>query len=118
MENLILLDTLNLSNNLIKTISGISNIPLTNLNLSHNLLTNLTNLDSCKSITILDLSNNKIDNIEGIETVSLAVLNLMHNPVRESIPNFRKTVMGLIKTLTYLDDRPIAPEERLVNTAW
>lgn len=49
---------------------------------------------------------------------SLAVLNLMSNPVIPKIKNYRRTLIHRIKTLTYLDDRPVFDKERLAVEAW
>ena len=71
---------------------------------------------------MVDLNNNKIDDPEIIHVFSqmpnLAVLNLMGNPVIRKITNYRKTMISSIKSLTYLDDRPVSDNERLAVEAW
>ena len=49
---------------------------------------------------------------------NLAVLNLMGNPVIGKLQNYRRNMIAAIKTLTYLDDRPIFDKERLAVEAW
>jgi dynein assembly factor 1 len=70
----------------------------------------------------LDLSHNKIEDPHALEVLmslpNLRVLVLMGNPAVRKIPNYRKTVIASIKTLTYLDDRPIFDSERKLVEAW
>lgn len=42
----------------------------------------------------------------------LAVLYLTNNPCVKFTKNYRKTYINNIKTLKYLDDRPVFPDER------
>ena len=59
------LDTLNLSNNLIKKISNLGSVPtLSTLQLANNQIKTLEDLDGlkeAKALTCVDLSNNKIE---------------------------------------------------------
>lgn len=48
----------------------------------------------------------------------LAVLYLQGNPVVKKIPFYRKTVVGRLKALTYLDDKPVFEDERLRCNVW
>ena len=43
---------------------------------------------------------------------NLRVLYLQNNPVIKNIPNYRKTLISKIPTLTYLDDRPVFKDDR------
>ena len=43
---------------------------------------------------------------------NLKVLYLQNNPVTKKIPNYRKTIISNIPTLTYLDDRPVFKDDR------
>ncbi|KAJ1567348.1 Dynein assembly factor 1, axonemal, partial [Nowakowskiella sp. JEL0078] len=82
----------------------------------------IKSLLECPSISILDLSHNKLDDPTIVEILiqlpNLAVLNLMSNPVIQMIENYRRTLVSKIKTLTYLDDRPVFDNERLAVEAW
>jgi dynein assembly factor 1 len=49
---------------------------------------------------------------------NLAVLDLRSNPVIPKIKNYRRTMIQGIKSLTYLDDRPVFDKERLAVEAW
>ncbi|KAJ3310310.1 Dynein assembly factor 1, axonemal [Boothiomyces sp. JEL0838] len=126
LDKLEKLDTLNVGNNLIKKIKGLGNLKqLKTLQIQNNFLVNyddISGLLDCPSITVLDLSNNKIEDPEIVSILekmpNLAVLNLMGNPVIRKIVNYRRVLVSKIKTLTYLDDRPIFEKERLTTDAW
>jgi hypothetical protein len=49
---------------------------------------------------------------------NLKVLYLKGNPVCRNISFYRKTLIKEIETLTYLDDRPIDPGERIISLAF
>jgi dynein assembly factor 1 len=125
LENLECLVTLNLSDNFISTIEGLDkNLELETLQLKRNKigvdgLSDIEHLAKLKKLSSLDLSNNQIDceNCEDFLQIlegmtSLAVLYLQNNPICKKIPNYRKTLIARLKTLKYLDDRPVFPEER------
>ncbi|KAJ3092696.1 Dynein assembly factor 1, axonemal [Quaeritorhiza haematococci] len=126
LDELVNLDTLNLSNNLIKRIDNLGKLPvLKTLQLAHNFLRNAEDLErlvECPSLTILDLSHNKLDDVNIMEVLkkmpNLAVVNLISNPVTSKIKNYRRTMISQIPTLTYLDDRPVFEKERLAVEAW
>ena len=44
----------------------------------------------------------------------LAVLYFQNNPAIKNIKNYRKSLVNSIKTLKYLDDKPVFPEERSI----
>lgn len=42
----------------------------------------------------------------------------MGNPVIRKLTNYRKTTIVRMKSLKYLDDRPVFDRERLLAEAW
>lgn len=126
LDGLSFLDTLNVSNNCVESIDNISCLKkLNTLQLSQNRLEtyqSIEHLADCQSIGVLDLSNNRLKDPEILNIFSkmqnLHVLNLMGNPVAKEIKNYRKTIILLCKSLTYLDDRPVFPKERACIEAW
>ena len=126
LDDLDILDTLNVSNNCINTIENVSHLTkLNTLQISHNRLETLDDikhLEECQSIGVLDLSNNRLKDPAILDVFSkmlnLHVLNLMGNPVAKEIKNYRKTIILQCKSLTYLDDRPVFPQERACAEAW
>lgn len=42
----------------------------------------------------------------------------MGNPAIQKIANYRRILISKVKTLTYLDDRPVFEKERLATEAW
>jgi len=130
MENMSQLNdlrTLNLSENIISKVECISTFSkLATLNLSKNRIStaeDLSELKTCPSITCLDIQKNNIENPEILDVLvkalpNLKVLYLQGNKVVKAIKHYRKMVTCLFPSLTYLDDRPIFPEDRLRAEAW
>eukprot|EP00039_Didymoeca_costata_P028835 m.22256 g.22256 ORF g.22256 m.22256 type:complete len:423 (-) comp7381_c0_seq1:4322-5590(-) len=126
IEKLTLLDTLNLSNNSVSKIEGLEfNTALTTLNLAHNHISDIESLRGlldCPSIRIVDLSNNTIADPDVLtvfeQMPELRVLNVMGNEFIRKIPHYRKTMIVRCKNLSYLDDRPIFPKERVCAEAF
>jgi len=126
LSSLTELDAINLSSNQIGKINNLKELTkLHTLQLANNKLCDYEDIHGlldCPSIAVLDLSENRLDDpnvLEILESMpNLSVLNLMGNPVISKIPHYRKVVVAKIKTLTYLDDRPITPTERRTCEAW
>ncbi|XXQ31985.1 U2A'/phosphoprotein 32 family A C-terminal domain-containing protein [Plasmodiophora brassicae] len=118
--------TLNLQGNLIEQISGLDHLKsLNTLNVADNKLSSvesISHLLKCTSISTLDLSKNALSDVAVLDILTsmpaLACLYLKGNPFLSSMRHYRKTVIGRIQTLTFLDDRPVFDEERRIVAAW
>lgn len=128
LDNCRELDTLVLSHNYIKSLENCcSNVlPVLNtLNISHNLLKDIDGLKAlsgCLNVSVLDLSYNKIEDVMIVDVLaampSLHVLTMTGNPVVNNIANYRKVMILECKNLTYLDSRPVLPRDRSCAEAW
>ena len=124
LDKLVNLTNLNLSDNLIKKIEGISKlINLTDFLIKRNRigfegLEDLKGLlDTGKELRVLDISDNYIQDVKIVDEIlskipNLKVLYLSGNEVTRKIPNYRKTLIGKIKNLTYIDNKPIFNDEK------
>ena len=119
--------SLNLSSNFIECIEGIETLTsLKTLNVKHNRLVTLDStrgLLACPSLETIDLTDNKLKEGEIVDEVLVKMPHLLslyahQNPFCSLIKPYRKTVLGKIRTLRYLDDRPVFPDERRTVDAW
>ena len=110
------LHTLNLSHNCIKKVENLDQLEeLCNLNLSFNeikIQENIENLIEVQNLSTIDLSSNNLDGDESIidffaNFKDIRVIYLKNNPLIRKIANYRKEIIAGIKSLTYLDDRPV-----------
>eukprot|EP00762_Andalucia_godoyi_P005747 ANDGO_06389.mRNA.1 Leucine-rich repeat-containing protein ODA7 len=127
LEELTELDQLNLSDNSISRIENLGHCSkLTSLYLANNKIQTVDDVRQVlevPSLSCLDLSKNKIEDPAVVFEVlvhmpNLKVLKLDGNPVVRKVPSYRKSVIAAIKTLTYLDDRPVFDDERRCVSAW
>lgn len=127
LDHLSRLKSLNLSNNLITKIDGLSELKrLESLIIKGNRLTkpeSIKNVICIKRLKELDLSRNRIncspDSILQVlaQCKSLKILSLKGNPVAK-MKHHRKLVISRIPTLVKLDSRQICKEERRRCDAW
>lgn len=123
LDNLAELRVLNLSDNMITTVEGLAgcekldSLMLARNRIGKNGLDDLRGLLECPAIVSLDIQNNNIQDEAILPEIlqklpNLKVLYLQNNPVVKKIPNYRKTLINAIPTLTYLDDRPVFKDDR------
>nr|CCA15133.1 conserved hypothetical protein [Albugo laibachii Nc14] len=142
------LRTLYLHENLIRKIENLDNqTQLDSLHLESNQISKIENLEHMTELTSLTLKGNRLESMDDIAHVlnlpalsildvqqnrlrepqvlgilarmpSLKVLYLQGNEVVKHIRQYRKTVIYRCRHLTYLDDRPVFPEERRRVDAW
>eukprot|EP00284_Hemiselmis_tepida_P006653 CAMPEP_0174929522 /NCGR_PEP_ID=MMETSP1355-20121228/27424_1 /TAXON_ID=464990 /ORGANISM="Hemiselmis tepida, Strain CCMP443" /LENGTH=491 /DNA_ID=CAMNT_0016175735 /DNA_START=211 /DNA_END=1682 /DNA_ORIENTATION=+ len=126
LEGNLLLDSLNVANNSIRTISHISHLTaLHTLQAANNRLCgpeDIEHLRECPSIGVLDLQNNKLEDPACLDVLAsmpgLRVLQIQGNPLARKVKHYRKTVVARCGELTYLDDRPVFEDERRTTRAW
>eukprot|EP00892_Ulva_mutabilis_P007234 jgi/Ulvmu1/4883/UM020_0169.1 len=119
------LNTLNVSCNDIHTIAGLSGCSLETLICTHNYLEDVASVEhlaQCTQLQTIDLQNNKIDDVKVLDILArlpnLKCLYLKGNPMVSKVKQYRHTMISRIPSLTYLDDRPVFPDEHEVVQAW
>lgn len=80
-------------------------------------LSDLEGVLDLPALSVLDISDNKVEDPNVIEEIftkmpALGVLYFQNNAAGKQIPHYRKTFISRIKTLKYLDDRPVFDDER------
>ena len=119
--------TLNLNKNLLSTLEGLEQLSptLQTLMVGNNHLVSSEScvaLRTCKNVSTLDIQENRIDDPEILSILAdmpqLAVLYLQGNPCVKKIRHYRKHVVGKLKNLKYLDDRPVFDDERKRCDVW
>lgn len=129
------LRTLNLSSNYITKVSGLGGCPLLEtLQLSHNRierLEDMAELWTLEHLSSVDVSHNRLD--EKPEEAAdddmyiakffakipgLTVLYLHGQDLPRRTKHYRKNMIIGLPKLTYLDERPVFPQERRTAEAW
>lgn len=130
---------LDLSYNAIAVINGLEGLPLKTLDMTHNRLTTISGIDqledirdlklgyncigslsglrsNAKSLLSLELHNNFIMDLQEVEQLIplnfLQRLSLSHNPAAKE-SNYRAYTLYLLPHVSYLDNSPTPPEERV-----
>lgn len=119
-------DTINLDQNFITIIENLGHMHnLRTLMLKRNRIKetkNLSGLSELKSLSVLNLSENLIQDAGVLDFLgtlpNLKVLYLKGNPFVAKTKQYRRNTILKCKQLTYLDDRPVFPAERLCVEAW
>lgn len=125
---------LNLSHNFITKLENLADaVPLLEtLQISHNQLASLADcaeLHRMEFLSSVDLSFNKIERDAAAEAetalvdffrpmTQVTVLYLHGNAITHGVRNYRKNMVAAMKQLTYLDERPVFPDERATTDAW
>ncbi|KAF5223185.1 Outer row dynein-assembly protein 7 [Trypanosoma cruzi] len=126
------LRVLNVSHNYLTSLAGIAQScgQLETLQVSHN---RIGSLEACtelwelkNTLTSVDLSFNKIETDEGnlgpveffTHLSNVSVIYLHGNPAICGLKGYRRQMVLSLPQLTYLDERPVFPEERRCVEAW
>ena len=119
--------TLNLNKNLLSNLNGLETLSptLQTLMVGNNHFGSSEGceaLRTCKNVSTLDIQENRIEDPEILNILAdmpqLAVLYLQGNPCVKKIRHYRKHVIGKLKNLKYLDDRPVFDDERKRCDVW
>jgi len=122
------LSTLNLSNTNLSHVGNVAHLTeLSTLQASGcklKTLESISELAKCPQLTTLDVSQNDIDgDPEAFLALcasipALACLYAQGNPIVSQVRQYRKRMIAAVPTLSYLDDRPVFPLERVCAEAW
>ena len=127
LDNLTRLVLVNLAYNCIRRVDGLSILTnLKTLDLRHNCLQSvddIVHLLQCPSLETVNLSENYLDDPDCVDEVFVKMPNLLslrlhHNPFCQHVKPYRKTIVGKIAALLYLDDRSVSPDERRAAETW
>ena len=130
IENLDMLKqlrTLDLSENRITTVENLEACDsLDTLNLRGNKLASadsIRHLTACKALKSVDVSKNRIAGSTDVVDVLLQLTNLtllraFENPFVKEVSGYRKTVLGNMQWLSYLDDAPAFDKDKRCAAAW
>lgn len=127
LEPLTELTTLNLSHNSISVIENLKPLKaLEDFNISHNNIqysVNVKGLEEALSLKILDLRENSIQDSEFLlnsltELKELKCLYLKGNSCVNEIKAYRKTFLGNLKGIVFMDDKAVNELERIAVDAW
>lgn len=121
LEKLKELKILNLTNNNIFVVEGLAELPqLQNITLTKNYLSDFASLEhfgQCSlTLTSIDIAENKVEPDERLFDLISQVkcLYLYGNPLVREIPHYRRTIVGKMPHLLYLDQRAVDKEERIL----
>ena len=125
LANLCNLRTLNLSDNMIKTVSGLGGctkldtiyLKRNRIGCGLNCIDDLKGLIECPSLHSIDISDNNITDPAVVDEIfvkmpNLLVLYCQNNPFVKKVNAYRKTLIAKLPKLRYLDDRPVFEEDR------
>ena len=128
LETLVDLDSLNMSKNFLKRVEGLEACKkLQTLNVGFNNIGpeafELEHVLLLPALSTLDVQANGLADGEGVLAIfkqmpDLRVLYCQGNPFVKELRNYRKRMISEIKTLRYLDDRPVFEDERRRCEAW
>jgi Leucine-rich repeat (LRR) protein len=108
---------LNLSNNCIEDLNGIQSLKyLTSLNISGNSIYSLIPLQQCTNLSYLDITNNKIQYIRQVEYLTgipwLQVFMIDGNPCCQK-EHYRFRTLYRLPNLQRLDDITVTADEKV-----
>ena len=73
-------------------------------------------------MTCLNLSNNPLPEdlelFDYLQQIPLLTLFLKDTKFSRGVPSYRKETICRVKKLTFLDERPVTSDERMMAEAW